>query len=224
MISYDGATNTRESYGWITVECAPGPLLLLGTGCLERVTPPVHHDGSQERDDRLALLVVACGFHRHDADVWPRARPALLCDLASGVDRIPLEDGRGEPDLIPPEVGEDILGDIRYALAGHQGDGEGRVDQRTAVLGLGGVGVVHVDRGRVLRKEGKPQVVCGRHCAPQWMIVDVTHLEVLEKASPPPLFDRHATPLNSGYGKVDSVVIVSQIGPQCHPVPASYRS
>jgi hypothetical protein len=124
MISYDGATNTRESYGWITVECAPGPLLLPGTGYLGRVTPPVHHDGSQERDDRLALLVVACGFHRHDADVWPRARPALLCDLASGVDRIPLEDGRGEPDLIPPEVGEDILGDIRDALASHQGDGD----------------------------------------------------------------------------------------------------
>src|SRR5215204_4364353 len=173
-------------------------LLRSGTGHLGRVTPPVDHDGTQEGDDRLAVLVVARCFHRHDADAWPRARPALLHDLASGVDRIPLEDGRGEPDLIPPEVGEDVLGDIRYALAGYQGDGEGRVDQRTAVLGLGGVGVVHVDRGRVLRKEGKPQVVCGRHCAPQWMIVDVTHLEVLEKASPPPLFDRHATPPEFG--------------------------
>src|SRR5215212_5166922 len=207
----------------MTVECARGPLLLSGTGYLGRVTPPVHHDGSQESDDRLALLVVACGFHRHDADVWSRARPALLYDLASGIDRIPLEDGRGEPDLIPPEVGEDVLGDICDALAGHHGDGEGRVDQRTAILGLGGVGVVHVDRGRVLRKERKPKVVGSRHGAPQWMFVDVTHLEILEKASPPPLFDRHATPLNSGYGKVDSVVIVSQIGPECHPVPASWN-
>src|SRR5215218_3200524 len=89
-------------------------LLRSGTGHLGRVTPPVDHDGTQEGDDRLAVLVVDRCFHRHDADAWPRARPALLHDLASGVDRIPLEDGRGEPDLIPPEVGEDVLGDIRY--------------------------------------------------------------------------------------------------------------
>src|SRR5215213_6174151 len=173
-------------------------LLRSGTGHLGRVTPPVDHDGTQEGDDRLAVLVVARCFHRHDADAWPRARPALLPDLASGVDGIPLEDGRGEPDLIPPEVGEDVLGDIRYALAGHQGDGEGRVDQRTAVLGPGSVGVVNVDWCGVLRKERKPQVVRGRHGAPQWMLVDVTHLEVLEKASSPPLFDRHATPPEFG--------------------------
>src|SRR5215217_1470894 len=76
MISYDGATDTRESYGWMTVECAPGPQVLPGKGYFGRVTPPVHHDGSQESDDRLAFLVVACGFHRHDADVWPRSAPA----------------------------------------------------------------------------------------------------------------------------------------------------
>src|SRR5829696_1591951 len=85
------------------------------TGHLGRVTPPVHHDGSREGDDRLALLVVARGFHRHDADAGPRARPTLLEDLASGVDRVSLEDGRGEPDLVPPEVGEDVLGYIRDA-------------------------------------------------------------------------------------------------------------
>ena len=29
-------------------------------------------------------------------------------------------------------------------------------------------------------------------------------------------------PLYSGYGKVDFVIIVSQIGPECYPVPASW--
>src|SRR3712207_138881 len=70
------------------------PSLCLGsrTGHLGRMALPVDHDGSKECDDCLTLLVVACCFHPHDADAWSRARLALLYDLASGVDRVPLED------------------------------------------------------------------------------------------------------------------------------------
>src|SRR5215203_1854205 len=50
----------------------------------------------------------------------------------------------------------------------------------------------------VTRATVKVESTRGRPYSAQWMIVDVTHLEVLEKASPPPLFDRHATPPEFG--------------------------
>src|SRR5919107_3680772 len=83
-------------------------------GC---VIPPVDHDGPQEGDVRLAVLVVARGLHLDDAHPGPRTGLARLQYLAPGVDRVALEDGGGEAHLVPSQVGEDVLRDVRDALA-----------------------------------------------------------------------------------------------------------
>ena len=62
---------------------------------------------------------------------------------------VAVEDRRGgQADLVPAEVGEDVLADVGHALAGHEREGEGRVDQGPAELGLSGVVVVEVDRAQ----------------------------------------------------------------------------
>ena len=68
----------------------------------------------------------------------------------------PLKDWGGHPNLVPAQVGEDVLGDVRQALARHQREREGRVDERFAELGLGGVVLVEVDRHTVLRVQNAP--------------------------------------------------------------------
>ena len=50
-------------------------------------------------------------------------------------------------------------------------------------------------RGGVLGKEREPGVVRGCNRASQRMLVDVTHIEVLEEAPPPTLSHRHEIPL-----------------------------
>src|ERR671912_2706654 len=120
------------------------------------MVPLVDHDGALELDDRSPVLVVAGGIYHHDADVRARARLALLQDLAPGVDRIPLEDRRRHPYLVPAEVGEDVLGDVGDALARDEREREGRVDERLAELRLGRVGMVDMDRSRVLGEKREP--------------------------------------------------------------------
>src|SRR5215208_7303027 len=90
----------------------------------------VDHDCALERDDRLPVLVVAGRLHHHYPHVRSRARLALLEHLTPGVDRVPLEDRCRQPDLVPSEVGEDVLGDIGDALPRNQRQREGRVHER----------------------------------------------------------------------------------------------
>src|SRR5215204_3845108 len=95
----------------------PPTALLLGDRARDpgSVIPPVDHNRPQEGDDRLAVLVVARGLHLHDAHVGPRTRVARLQYFAPGVDRVAFEDGSGETYLIPPQIGEDVLRDVRDA-------------------------------------------------------------------------------------------------------------
>lgn len=60
--------------------------------------------------DRLAALVVCGGLGRHDAHVRPRRGLALEQYLARRIDGVPDEDGRGQPDSVPADVGHDVLG------------------------------------------------------------------------------------------------------------------
>ena len=153
----------------------------------------VDHHGAPERDDRLPILVVAGRVYDYDPYIWARARLALLQDFRLGVDRVPLEDWVGEPYLVPSQVGEHVLGDVDYALDSHERQREGRVHQRPAELPLRREVMIEVYGGRVSREQGELEVVRGGHGAPQGVLVDVADLEVLEKASPPSLLDRHAT-------------------------------
>src|SRR5215210_8334448 len=143
----------------------------------------VDHDGALELDDRYTVLVVAGGIYHHDADVRARARLALLQDLAPGVDRIPLEDRRRQPYLVPAEVGEDVLGDVGDALARDQRQREGRVNERPAKLRLGRVSVIYVDGSRVLGEEREPHVIGGRHGTHKWVLVQIPNLEAFDESS-----------------------------------------
>src|SRR5215203_1499585 len=154
---------------------------------------PVDHDRALERNYDGPVLVVAGRLHRHDPHVRSAPRCALFEHLGLGVDGVALEDGGGEPNLVPPQIGHDVLGDVGDALAGHQRDRERRVHERLAELGLGRVVVVEVDRGGILRQQREPGVVGGGDGAPQRVLVHVAHLEVLEKPSPPTLFNGHAS-------------------------------
>jgi len=102
----------------------------------------VDYDRALERDHHLAFLVVAGRLHRDDPDVLTRFGLPFLEYLGLGVDGVPLEDGVGQPYLVPAQVGENVLREVRDALAGDEGEGEGGVDQRTPELGLGRVVVI----------------------------------------------------------------------------------
>ncbi len=108
-------------------------------GCLPAL---VDHDNALERDDDLAILVVAGGLHRHDADI--RARPGLplLQHLRLRVDGIAFEDRVGEPDLVPAQVGKDVLRNVGDALPGDQRERKGRVDEWLTKFSLCSVVVV----------------------------------------------------------------------------------
>src|SRR3970282_1633513 len=82
------------------------------------------------------------GAHGDDAVVRPRARLALADDLGFGIDRVSREYRGGEPDLVPAEIGERLLTDVRHAHAGNDGECQAGVDQRAAELGGGAVGGV----------------------------------------------------------------------------------
>src|SRR5918997_3919214 len=172
-----------------------GVLFREGTSDLRDVFLFVDHYRALEWNDRFPILVVADCPHRYYPDVRARARLPLLEHLGARVDSVPLEDRRRQPHLVPAQVGEDVLGDIGDALPRDQRQREGRVHKRSAELRLGRIGMIHVDRSRVLGEEREPHVVGGRHGTPQWVFVDVPHLEVLEEATPPTLLRRHTSHL-----------------------------
>src|SRR5690348_13793561 len=70
---------------------------------LRGVRAAVHEQGSLEADHDGAVLVVAAGADGDDADVLARLRVAHLEHLGLGVDRVALEDRRGQADLVPAE-------------------------------------------------------------------------------------------------------------------------
>ncbi len=55
---------------------------------------------------------------------------------------------------------------------------------RLAELRLGRVGVIYVDRSRVLGEKREPHAVGGLHRTASWVLVDVPDPEILEEAAP----------------------------------------
>lgn len=122
----------------------------------------VYHHRASKRDDVPAILVEPGRANRDDADVVTRRGFALLEHLRARVHGVAFEDRVGQSDLVPAEVGQDVLGDVGDALARDQGEREGAVYQWLAELGLARVVVIEVDRRGVLGQQSEPDVVRGR--------------------------------------------------------------
>ena len=65
----------------------------------------------------------------------------------------PSKRGVAQFHLVPVEVGEDVLRDVGGALAGDEHEGEGRVHERPAELGLSGIVVIEVYRRTVSKTQ-----------------------------------------------------------------------
>jgi hypothetical protein len=114
-----------------------------------------HNRASKSNHDR-AVLVVAGGLDSDDTDILSRLRLASFEYLTTRVDGVAFENRRGQPDFVPAEIGEDVLGDVRHALSRDQCDRKGGVDQRSPELRLFGVSVVHVNRRTVFKIQKPP--------------------------------------------------------------------
>src|SRR5438094_3720131 len=156
-----------------------------------RLPALINHDGTLEGDHDLAIVVVAGGLHRHNADIWARPRLPLLQNLGLGVDGVALKDRVGESDFIPAQVSKDVLRNVGHTLPGHQRERKGRIDKRFAKFGLCCVVLVKVNRGGVLSQQGEPDIVRCYDCSTQWMLIHIADLELLEKATLPALFCGH---------------------------------
>src|SRR5262249_37673644 len=99
-----------------------------------------------------------------------------------GVDRVAGEHRRGEPHLVPAEVGDGLLAHVGDAHAGDHGERQAGIDQRPLELGAGAVGGVNVQRVLVHGEQREPGVVGLAERAPGAMLVDVAALELLEVA------------------------------------------
>jgi hypothetical protein len=68
-------------------------------------------DASRVVDDDGAILLHASRSELHDALRRPRARFALVDDVADRIERVAFEERIGQPDLVPAE-GEAVLAGI----------------------------------------------------------------------------------------------------------------
>ena len=98
-------------------------------------------------------MVEARGLDPDDPEVGAAPRLSLLEHRGPGVDGVALEDGVGQPNFVPAEVGEDVLGNVSYALPSHQCQGERGVYEGLPELGLRGVVMVKVDRRTLLETQ-----------------------------------------------------------------------
>src|SRR5689334_19607688 len=91
-----------------------------------------HRDeaGTLEGHEHGPVRFFSRGANGNDAVVRPRAGLALADDLRLGVDRVAREHRRGEPDLVPAEVGDRLLAHIGNAHAGDDGERQATVDER----------------------------------------------------------------------------------------------
>ena len=116
----------------------------------------IDHNRASKSDHDRAVLVEAGGLDSDDTDILSRLRLASFEYLTTRIDGVTFENRRGQPDFVPAEISEDVLGDVRHALSRDQCDRKGGVDQRSPELRLLGVSVVHVNRRTVFRIQKPP--------------------------------------------------------------------
>src|SRR5438552_17418301 len=143
------------------------------------------HEDPVELDDNLPSLVEA---PRPDPDEpEARATPGLpdLRDLGVRVNRVPVEDGAGKPDVLEPDleavptrpIDEQARRDRDRQEAVHDPPPEERFPGKRPA----GVVLVEMDLVRVPRQEGEPHVVRLRHGPPDLSVDLGPDLEVFEK-------------------------------------------
>src|SRR5438094_8694556 len=144
-----------------------------------------NHEDPVELDDNLPSLVEA---PRPDpAKSEARSAPGLpdLRDPGVRVDRVPVEDGAGKPDVLEPDleavparpVDEEARRDRDRQEAVHDPPPEERFPGKRPA----GVVLVEMDLVRVPRQEGEPHVVRRRHGPPDLSVDLGPDLEVFEK-------------------------------------------
>src|SRR5207302_4776007 len=92
-------------------------------------------------------------------------------------------DGRRQAHLVPAEVRHRLLAHIGHAHAGDDGEGQRRIDERSAELAAGAVDRINVQRMLVHREKREPDVVGLGERAPGPVLVHLAHLELLVIAS-----------------------------------------
>jgi len=92
-----------------------------------------------------------------------------------------------------PQIGEDILREIRYRLPSDKSESETGIHKRFAEFGLRRVVRIEVNRVRVLRQERKPRIVCCENGAAETMFVDIAYyyFEIFVQPSFPSRSCRH---------------------------------
>src|SRR5687767_9491581 len=94
----------------------------------------VDHERALELDHHLAVLIRTRSLYADNADVRPRLRLPCLEHLAARVDRVALEHGIRQPNLVPAEVRHHIERKIDGRLASDERQGKGRVYEGSAEL------------------------------------------------------------------------------------------
>src|SRR5439155_8713849 len=119
----------------------------------------VNQDGPLELDDDGAIRLVTPGADSHEALARPRLRGPSLEHLGLGVDRVAGEHGSRQDDLVPTEIGHDVLADVLDTQSGHEREGQAAVHEGTTEFGTRGVVGIEVNLVRVAREEREPGIV-----------------------------------------------------------------
>jgi hypothetical protein len=81
------------------------------------------------------------------------------------------------------------LRNVRDRLAGHDRQGERRIDQRAFEFRFCRIGMVEMDGIGIHGQESKPNIIGIQHRATQSMPIDISDLEVFKNPSGPTFFD-----------------------------------
>src|SRR2546425_8472545 len=75
-----------------------------GSKAMPRFPPLADHEAPVELDDRLVSLVEPARADPDESESGPAAGFAALGDLGLGVQRVPVEDRRGEADILQADL------------------------------------------------------------------------------------------------------------------------
>src|SRR5207244_8969762 len=128
------------------------------------------HEDPVELDDGLGALIEAARTNPHEAETGSTPGFADLGHLGLRIDRISVEDGAGETDVLEPDL-ESVPARPVDEEARRDRDGQEAIHDPSTAEGFPGEGpprvvFVEVDLVRVSGEEGEPHVVRLGHCPP----------------------------------------------------------
>src|SRR4051812_1716664 len=122
--------------------------------------PPLHQGRPLGHADQLLLLVVHPVLEGHDPRLGPRARILEPHHLGLGAKRVADEHRPGHPHLVVAEVGDQRSErGVADRKADQEREGEGAVDDDPPELGSFRIGLVEVERLRIVGQRRDQQIV-----------------------------------------------------------------